>query len=106
MDDEHYYYQNYEPSPAEARRQAEASATLVSQFFRLLFRVFVLFILFVPGFFCAYLVLRVYGRLLGNPTDWNYFWWLIGLVITAATALPYRQSMGISRNSTWKVPPV
>lgn len=79
MDDVDFYHY-YEPNPEESRRQAAVSASLMSKFFRLLFRVFVLFILFTPGFFCAYLILRVYGRLLGNPTNWSYFWWLIGLV--------------------------
>ena len=77
------YYKAHGLSHEEAKQQVaadRASTTLLFSFFKLLFAAFTIFILFIPGFFCAYLILHVYGPLLGNPTAWNYFWWMIGLV--------------------------
>ncbi len=77
------YYKSQGLSHEEAKQQVaadRASTSLLFNFFKLVFAAFAIFILFIPGFFCAYLVLHVFGRLLGNPTNWNYFWWLIGLV--------------------------
>jgi len=36
--------------------------------------------LFLPGIFCAYLLLGWGRSLLGNPQGWDYFWWMVGLV--------------------------
>jgi hypothetical protein len=77
------YYQDHGFSREEAKNQVaadKASTTLLFMFFTLLFKVFLIFFLFMPGIFCAYLILHGLRSYLGNPAGWTYFWWMVGTV--------------------------
>ena len=79
------YYENHGFTRQEAKDQVaadRASTSLLFAFFSLFFKALTLCLLFIPGIFCAYLILYGLRNYLGNPAGWDYFWWMIGTVYT------------------------
>jgi hypothetical protein len=77
----HYMSQGFSREEAKAQVAADhASTGLMIAVFRLFFHAIVLFFLFLPGIFCAYLLLTWLKKPIGDPHGWDYFWWMLGIV--------------------------
>jgi hypothetical protein len=82
MNDLHYYEsQGFSHQEAKDQVAADrASTSLLLLLFSFFLRIVTLCFLFMPGIFCAYLILYALRTYLGNPKGWDYFWWMIGIV--------------------------
>jgi hypothetical protein len=77
------YYQDHGFSREEAKRQVvadKASTSLIISIFTLFFKLITFFFLFLPGVFCAYLILQFLRVYPGRLTALTYFLWIAGIV--------------------------